>query len=135
MACRLKASFRSNAGVPVADEAAAAVPFSVAAARVSAASAASAADAAVPSAGFSADQLFAVSSADVPGPGAVVASAVAGPAFDSVVVAVSDISGRSLDFLCSAADLAGSALANRSDGRSWADWHYSRWLWFRVVRR
>src|SRR5690348_2449185 len=102
------------------EEAADAARFSVAAAHVFAAFAPSVADAAVPSAGFSRHQPSVAPPADVPG--LVFVAASASPVLGSCTsfLVPVGISGRSLDFPCSAVCPAGSPLANRSDERSWA---------------
>ena len=122
---RSAASFHSDVKAAPADAAAAAAPFSVAAARVFAAFAESVADAAALSAAFSRRQPSAAQSADVLGPVFVAASAAHGLAFGTFFLVPFGISGRSLDFPRSTACPAGSPLANRSDERSWAGWYCS----------
>lgn len=112
---RSAASFHSNV-----EEAADAAPFSVAAAHVFVAFAPSVADAAAPSAVCSRHQPSAAPPADAPGLVFVAASASPVLAFGTCFLVPFGISGRSLDFQCSAVCPAGSPLANRSDERSWA---------------
>src|SRR5260370_14669617 len=120
MVSRSAASFHSDV-----EAAADAAPFSVAAAHVFAAFAASVADAAVPSAVFWRHRPSAAPSADVPGLVFVAASAAPVLAAGTSFLVPFGISGRSLDFPCSAVCPAGPPLANRSDERSWAGWHCS----------
>ena len=115
MVSRSAASFHSD--VKAAADVA---PFAVAAAHVFAAFAASVADGAVPSAVFSSHRHAAALPVGVRGLVAAAASAAPVLASGTAYPVAGGISGRSLDFRCSAVCPNGLALANRWDERSLA---------------